>query len=79
MRMAYKPRKPMNVVIVRASVLPEPVELPVLEHFAGCKSWVPLDKAVSLEGSSASLSDDEHAVRVDTVLDGLGPSAERVV
>ena len=44
MRMAYKPRKPMNVVVVRTWKLPEPVDVPVLEHFAGCKSWVPLDR-----------------------------------
>jgi len=79
MRMAYKPRKPMNVVIVRALLLSEPVELPVLEHFAGCKSWVPLvEKAVPLDGSAPVLDEREHARRVEVVAQTLGTSAERV-
>lgn len=78
MRMAYKPRKPMNVVVVRTSTLPEPVDIEVLEHFAGCKSWVPLDVLVALEGSAPVLTDDEHASRVRDIESRLGPTAERV-
>jgi len=78
MRMAYKPRKPMNVVVVRASLLAAPVLVPVEEHFAGCKSWVPLSKAISLEGSVPALGDDEHARRVRHVEDVLADRAERV-
>jgi hypothetical protein len=77
MRMAYKPRKPMNIVVVRTWKLPAPVDVPVLEHFAGCKSWVPLDEPVSLDGSSLVLDDAEHARRVATIADRL-TDAERV-
>lgn len=78
MRMAYKPRKPMNVVVVRVSRLPSTVDVPVLEHFAGCKSWVPLETVVSVEGSAQVLSDADHAARVREVSAGLGEGAERV-
>ena len=78
MRMAYKPRKPMNVVVVRTWKLREPVDVPVLEHFAGCKSWVPLDRPIPLEGSSLVLSDTEHGVRVGESASTLGQTAERV-
>ncbi len=71
MRMAYKPRKPMNVVIVRAHRLPHAIEHPVLEHFAGCKSWVPLDDAVPLDGSTPATDDDTHAARVERVATAL--------
>ncbi|HYZ91599.1 MAG TPA: DUF1802 family protein [Actinomycetota bacterium] len=77
-RMAYKPRKPMNVVVVRAWKLPEPVDVPVLEHFAGCKSWVPLEQPVELYGSTAAITDDEHAARVAAVASCLDSEAERV-
>lgn len=64
MRMAYKPRKPMNVVVLRVYDLPAPVDIPVAEHFAGCKSWVPLEEPVALDGSEPVLDDASHeAVR----------------
>ena len=77
MRMAYKPRKPMNVVIVRAHRLPRAVDVAVEEHFAGCKSWVPLDEPISLDGSTQALDDDEHNARVERV--AKEPSLERVL
>ena len=73
MRMAYKPRKPMNVVAVRTWRLPQPVEIAVREHFAGCKSWVPLSDVVSLQGSEPSLDQDAHRARVQQ-LDAALPS-----
>lgn len=78
MRMAYKPRKPMNVVVVRAWKLSTPIDVPVLEHFAGCKSWVPLDVAVPLDGSVPVLEGAEHAQRVEVIASILGTTAERV-
>lgn len=77
MRMAYKPRKPMNVVVVRAFTLPMPVDVPVEEHFAGCKSWVPLETSVSLDGSAPAIGDEEHARRVQAIGERLS-AAERV-
>ncbi len=77
MRMAYKPRKPMNVVVVRTYNLPEPVDVGVLEHFAGCKSWVPLEETIAMDGSPI-LSDAEHAARVDEIVAVLEGRAERV-
>lgn len=72
MRMAYKPRKPMNVVVVRTHLLSEPVDVPVLEHFAGCKSWVPMERAVETDGAPTS-SDAEHrerTVAIERILEG---------
>jgi hypothetical protein len=77
MRMAYKPRKPMNVVVVRTWKLPAPVDVPVLEHFAGCKSWVPLADTIAMDGAPA-LSDAEHASRADAIGSILDGRAERV-
>ncbi len=78
MRMAYKPRKPMNVVVVRAWSLPSPVDVPVLEHFAGCKSWVPLDEAIDLGGSAPAVNETEHGARVAAIESALDVAAERV-
>jgi hypothetical protein len=75
MRMAYKPRKPMNVVVVRAWRLPAPVDVPVLDHFAGCKSWVPLEDAVPLDGSTPAVADDDHRERSRRLLETIGRRA----
>lgn len=77
MRMAYKPRKPMNVVVVRTWRLPDRVDVPVLEHFAGCKSWVPLERSISLDGSTPALGDGDHAERCAAIAATLR-MAERV-
>jgi hypothetical protein len=77
MRMAYKPRKPMNVVVVRTWSLPEPVDVPVLEHFAGCKSWVPIAETIAMDGAPV-LSDAEHVARVHDIEAILEGRAERV-
>jgi hypothetical protein len=78
MRMAYKPRKPMNVVVVRAWRLPAAVDVPVEAHFAGCKSWVPLDLPTPLDDSVPAVSSEEHARRVEAIGSVLGAAAERV-
>ncbi len=78
MRMAYKPRKPMNVVVVRTSTLRAPVDVPVLEHFAGCKSWVPLDEEVDTAGAGLVLDDGAHADRVAEIASILSTCGERV-
>ena len=78
MRMAYKPRKPMNVVVVRTWKLPSAVDVGVLEHFAGCKSWVPLDVEIDTTGATMVLDDAQHAAVVEGVASTLGASAERV-
>ena len=78
MRMAYKPRKPMNVLVVRTFNLSAPVDVPVLEHFAGCKSWVPLDEPVQITASRPALSDTEHGLRIAQLAEALGPDAERL-
>ena len=77
MRMAYKPRKPMNVVVVRTWNLPTPTDVPVLEHFAGCKSWVPLADVIPMDGEPV-LSTDEHDARVYAIEAALDGRAERV-
>lgn len=41
-RLEFRPRLPLQVLVVRAVALPEPVVLPRLEAYGGCRSWVEL-------------------------------------
>jgi hypothetical protein len=44
---------------LRAYRLPEPVELPYSEAYAGCKSWIELEEPVSTQGSRPALPDED--------------------
>lgn len=41
-RLAFRPRHPLQVLVVRAVELPAPVWLPRLDAYHGCSSWVDL-------------------------------------
>ncbi|MBI3317586.1 MAG: DUF1802 family protein [Candidatus Omnitrophica bacterium] len=51
-RMIYRPQSPTLVVVLRAYRLPSPHVIPVESSYAGCKSWVPLSRTLSLQGIS---------------------------
>jgi hypothetical protein len=43
---------------VRVFVLPEPIDLPVLPGFSGCKSWIDLEQEIDTEGARPVLDKD---------------------
>ena len=76
-RFKWRPKKPLTVLILRTYVLPETVELPYREGYGGCKSWIELEDAVSVEGARPALSDAEFEDLVSPalgVLRGLEPA-----
>ena len=70
-RHAYKPSKPMFVLLLRVFRLPE--ERPVAEtpRYAGCKSWVDLDETVALGGARPVLDDFRFRAEAEAVARGL--------
>jgi hypothetical protein len=58
-RFKWRPKKPLTVLVLRTYLLPEPVELPFSEAYAGCKSWIELNEPVSIEGSRPALDDEQ--------------------
>jgi len=57
MRINYKPEKPNFLVTVRAYALPQAIEVPYHEDYAGCHSWVPLKNELTAVGTPV-LSDE---------------------
>jgi len=45
MRMNYNPKKPMNALLLRVYKLPQPTSIDVKPEWAGCKSWIDIDKS----------------------------------
>jgi hypothetical protein len=58
-RFKWRPKKPLTVLVLRAYLLPEAVELPYRDEYGGCKSWIGLQEPVSVEGARAALSDED--------------------
>jgi hypothetical protein len=46
-RMAYNPKKPMSVILVRVYKLESPITVENRQEWAGCKSWIPVDLQAS--------------------------------
>jgi hypothetical protein len=57
-RFRWRPKKPLTVLVLRTYLLPEPVELPYSEAYAGCKSWIELEQSVSTAGARPALEDE---------------------
>jgi hypothetical protein len=71
MRFDYKPHNPLYVLIVRAWRLPRALTIANTPAYAGCRSWVPLDRAIDVSGSTAALDDAAFAARRQTILGTL--------
>lgn len=50
--------KGIHLIVGRVFKLPEPISIPMQKSYGGCKSWVELEKPVSLEGGAPVLTDE---------------------
>jgi hypothetical protein len=76
-RFKWRPKKPLTVLVLRTYLLPETVELPYREEYGGCKSWIELGEAVSVEGAPPAISAERFEALVAPavgVLRGLEPA-----
>lgn len=76
-RFKWRPKKPLTVLVLRTYLLPETVELPYVDEYGGCKSWIELQETVSVEGARPALSDEDFGELVAPalgVLRGLEPA-----
>jgi len=61
MRFNYRPWNPLYLLLVRVYRLRELVQVENTPAYAGCKSWVPLEKPVSCDGAAPALGDLRYA------------------
>ena len=62
-RLEFRPRHPLQVLVVAAHELPAAVELPRLAAYGGCASWVELP--VEWDGHSGRRAHAEHRLAAD--------------
>jgi hypothetical protein len=67
-RFKWRPKKPLTVLVLRTYLLPGTVELAYRDEYGGCKSWIELGEAVSVEGARPALSDEDFQRPVEPAL-----------
>lgn len=80
LRFAYRPEKPLYVVLVRAWRLPQPVTIPNTLEYAGCKSWIPLAESIDISSATPALADEPFhalATRLEPALAKAAPASGR--
>jgi hypothetical protein len=70
-RYAYKPHLPLAVLVLRVYRLPHSLRLPLLDRYAGCRSWVELEEALPTEGAKPVLDDSTFERRRAALRDHL--------
>jgi len=63
--------KNIHALAVRVFHLPKAVELPMLESYGGCKSWIALEPGISLDGAIPVLSDTGFAQKLTELREAL--------
>lgn len=62
-RLEFRPKVPLQVLVVRAVALPQPVTLPRLDAYGGCTSWV--DLPLAWDGSAGQQVHGEDRLSAD--------------
>jgi len=70
-RYAYKPHLPLLVLALRVYRLPQSLRVPLLDRYAGCRSWVELEETLPTEGATPVLDDAAFERRREALLDHL--------
>lgn len=71
MRFNYRPENPLYLLLVRAFRLSRAVSIQNTPAYAGCKSWVPLEKSVEIRNSTPVLTDDRYSALRCAILANL--------
>jgi hypothetical protein len=71
-RLHWKPMLPLSVMLLRVYQMEQPVTVPFIPEYGGCKSWVDIIPTVNLGNLKPVLSDEEFQRKVDEVKGSLG-------
>jgi hypothetical protein len=72
-RFKWRPKKPLTILVLRTYSLPETVELPYVDEYGGCKSWIELQQTVPVEGARPALSEEDFHKLIAPTLGVLQP------
>ena len=70
-RFHWKPRHPLNLIILRAHVLQQPQALMVMEEYVGCKSWVKFVEDYPIGVTTPAIPERRFKARVAAIKEAL--------
>ncbi|BAZ11760.1 hypothetical protein NIES4071_35860 [Calothrix sp. NIES-4071] len=71
-RLKWKPRQPLFILLLRAYKLAQVDEIPYRPEYGGCKSWIDLEKSISIENAEPVLSDRAYRQVVSEIRSIIG-------
>lgn len=72
MRFNYRPQNPLYLMLVRAYRLHEPQVVENTPAYAGCKSWVPLDREIATGDALPALDEVKYEFKRKQILERIG-------
>jgi hypothetical protein len=72
-RYSFRPDQAMQLIVVRAFRLSEPVWIENRRQYAGCKSWIKLADSIDIAASTPVLSDEAFVARAREIENVLAP------
>ena len=69
MRFNYRPENPLYLLLVRAYRLERPTQLANTPVYAGCKSWVPLERSIELGNATPAIDEATYESRRGSIID----------
>ncbi|WP_163854549.1 DUF1802 family protein [Paenibacillus elgii] len=70
-RLKWKRTKPLHVMLLRVYVLDEPVRIPVLAEYNGCKSWIALPESLHGAPRRPVLTDEAFGIEANRIREAL--------
>ncbi|MDO3679570.1 DUF1802 family protein [Paenibacillus ehimensis] len=70
-RLKWKRTKPLHVMLLRVYALDEPVRIPVLNEYNGCKSWMGLPESLHGAPRRPVLTDEAFATEANRIREAL--------
>ncbi len=66
-RLKWKPRQPLFVLLLRAYKLAQVEEIPYRDSYGGCKSWIDLERSISIKNPIPVLSESTYHQTVNEI------------
>jgi hypothetical protein len=68
MRLKWKPKSPLTVLLLRVFRLEQPLEIAFDESYRGCRSWTTLRDAIDSSASVPAMTDEAYGTIVNDIM-----------